>query len=144
MTAIYKFERGRDHLVGEESPNEKMLRPFANFYGYGAQAEEGSLRRFEEHAKGIKETRILGITYEGGVFIFHCELGDIKGPVSDIPEWYMLPWGTCGADKEFISGKVSGNVYQGQLKVYESRPSKVQFWAASGHSGAICKVKTDP
>lgn len=118
------------HLQGE-SEDDAKLREFARFYDYAR--EDGSLRRFEEHAKQEKEPRVLGIDYDHGEWIFHCDPGEMRGLISDEPTRFMLPKETIRVAYEICSGLVSGLVYQGQI-IAKGRPD-IELMAEPGCSG---------
>lgn len=134
-------EKMREGLIGNLG-SEAKLREFAHFYGF-ALAEEASLRRFCQHAKGVNQPRVLGITYRDGEFGFHCQPGQMIGPVSDLGETFLLPPGTFMVQPSVCSGSVSGCFYQGVLASGLKHPNVV-LRAEAGCSGINIRLLPYP
>ena len=98
-------ERKKQEQLHGESENEAVLRQFAVFYGYGKA--DGSLRRFMEHAKGLKEPRVLGITFDSNTnrWLFHCKPGEMRGPIPDTWGKYLEPPNLGPIDWEIYPGQ---------------------------------------
>ena len=124
-------------LGGILSADQEKLAPYAKFYGY-AQAEEASVRRFEEHVKGLTGGRVLEVTFDEvrGEYVYHSEPGEMRGPVPDIETLYLAPPGARMGYPQVCSGPISGHVYQGTIRVGLQHPTVI-LKCEDFHSGII-------
>ena len=82
-------------------------------------------RTLHDHAIGKVPGKILGcaVICENGMFRICVESDDpgFHGPVSDQLDYYLVPVGTLSVSYEPISGIVSSQVFQGNLKSTEKK-----------------------
>jgi hypothetical protein len=129
-----------------ESVSQARPRSYASFYGYGYDAggEEGSLRRFEERARGTKGARPLEVGYDGNMgLVCHSAPGEMKGPVPDIPTTYILPPGTKRVRWEVCSGMVMKEILTAGFRP-ELKRSLLTLSSPRGWSGVMCRIIAEP
>lgn len=103
------------------------LEDLSAFYNY-------SSRRLRDQ---IIKGKVLGVKHEPGLGIIYYDSGDyvMRGPISDVPQRYILPSGTTLISHEVCSGEVTGVVYQGELE--DKVHPEVEVMAEPGCSGIV-------
>ena len=134
---IHKDMRPQQHLRGELAKDDAELLEYAHFYSF-ALDDGQSLRRFREHVKGLKRGRVLEVTYDKDQerYIFHSKPGEMRGPVADVQETFLLPSGATMGCPHVCSGVVSGYVYQGVIASGFQHPTAI-LKGEDGCSGII-------
>lgn len=146
MSAPVIKAREQRHITQGKEPLAD-LKPMSELYRVSTRRLYDYLTK--KH-KGFRAT-VLGVTHVGcgRVVTFDgreiTEMTEALGPISDIPERYLVPGGvTSGVNIEFMSGLVSGKIYQGKFFAYKNKPSQVELWAESGCSGVIVRLAPSP
>lgn len=126
-------------LAPTSQQQEIRLQAYAEYYGF---ASEGTLQRFKDHIKGKIGARVINVSYdEKSGYIFYSEPEEMRGPVADVPERFLLKPGTTTVQTVLSSGAVAGNVFQGVLTSGLQHPWVVEQ-AQTGHSGVVVTFRS--
>lgn len=126
------FHRDGFQRTSTKRGDSTKLEEAARFYGL-------CLRRFKDQ---VRKGRVLGVRYADGHYTFLSEPDEVKGPLADKPQEFLLPLGTRGGiHLEVCSGSViSGCPYVVAVNLERKHPVGTAQ-CEDGYSGSIVQVR---